>query len=156
MFPDANDLTLLVTDEAFYPNKEMIEQSYGSGSKLSSEDGGKNIFDIYWLEDHGGNEITISELVDRYLFNPELCFKPSWPQMKSFDIIKDETELEPEADKNSTIEPNPKNDFMTCHDCGEVIPLFYVKIHQCEKKVYNNQNLTYARQVLINHLHRIR
>jgi hypothetical protein len=31
-------------------------------------------FDIYRHEDHDGNEITVSNLVDRYLSNPELCF----------------------------------------------------------------------------------
>jgi hypothetical protein len=45
---------------------------------LSSNAGIKNIFEIYRLEDHLGNEITIGELVDKYLNNPELCFKEGW------------------------------------------------------------------------------
>ena len=82
MFPDINDLTLEVTDMAFYPSKEAIEQSYGSRSKLSSEHGGKKIFDIYRLEDHEGKEISVSELVEEYLSNPELCFKTGWTEME--------------------------------------------------------------------------
>ena len=79
-------LKLEITDKAYYPSKETIEQSYGSRSILSSERGGKNIFDIYRLEDHGGKEISISELVDRYLWNPELCFKKAWSEMEAMDI----------------------------------------------------------------------
>jgi hypothetical protein len=82
MFPDTTDLKLEVTDNAYYPSKETIEQSYGFRSKLSSEHGGKNIFDIYRLEDHEGKEITLSELVERYLSNPELCFKVGWSEME--------------------------------------------------------------------------
>ena len=152
LFPDSSDLRLNVTDPALYPSKEVLEESYGFSSKLSWEEGGENnIFRTYQLLDSDGEEITVQELVERYLSNPELCFKPCWPQMKSYDAIKNETELKPE-DNSSTIEPSPKTEFITCHDCGEVIPLFYVKIHQCEKKVYNNRNLTYATQILINHL----
>jgi hypothetical protein len=82
MFPDTNDLRLEVTDKSFYPSKDVIEQSYGSLSKLSSERGVKNIFDIYRLEDHEGKEITVSELVDRYLSNPDLCFKVGWSELE--------------------------------------------------------------------------
>jgi hypothetical protein len=49
-----------------------------TGKKLLYSDGEKNIFDIYKLEDHTGKEITIEELVDKYLKNPELCFKECW------------------------------------------------------------------------------
>ncbi len=45
----------------------------------------KNILDLYSLEDHDGNEITISEMIDKYLYNPELCFKEGWNEMSSFD-----------------------------------------------------------------------
>ena len=77
LFPNPNDPRLEVTDKAFYPSKDVIEQSYGFRSKLSSEHGGKNIDEIYRLEDHEGNEITLADLIDKYLFNPEICFK--WP-----------------------------------------------------------------------------
>ena len=50
--------------------------------------GPENISDIYRLEDHEGNEITISDLIDRYLSNPELCFKKGWDEMKLYDTIR--------------------------------------------------------------------
>ena len=80
------DLRLTVTDKTYYPSKETIEKSYGFRSKLLLEHDGKNIFDLYRLEDHEGNEITVSELVDRYLSNPELCFKEAWSELESSDL----------------------------------------------------------------------
>ena len=112
LFPDG-DLRLKVTDKSFYPTKEVIEQSYGFPSKLSYKpEGKKNIFDIYKLEDDKGNEITISELIDRYLFNAELCFKVGWD------------ELEP-ADS------------------------------RFDKRTGFNQNISYAVQILANHLNHL-
>lgn len=85
LFSDG-DLRLKVTDKSFYPTKEVLEQSYGFSSKLSSKpEGKKNIFDIYRLEDHQGKEITLSEIIDRYLFNPELCFKIGWNELEPTD-----------------------------------------------------------------------
>lgn len=75
LFPDG-DLKLTVIDKAFYPSKENLEQCYGFRSKQLYRQGiKKNISDIYRLEDHEGNEITISVLIDRYLSNPEICFR---------------------------------------------------------------------------------
>jgi hypothetical protein len=88
MFSDSNDLRLVVTDKEFYPSKEMIEQSYGFSSKLSSEHTSKNrenILEIYRLEDHQEDEITVSELVKRYLSSPELCFRIGWDEMEQVD-----------------------------------------------------------------------
>ena len=104
LFPD-DDMRLIVRDKYFYPSKDVLEQSYGSRSKQSCNEGGKkNIFDIYKLEDHEGKEITVSELIDRYLSNPEICFKKGWilPPYYSegpFPVRvkpKPEPELEPE------------------------------------------------------------
>ena len=77
LFP-TEDMRLVVTKKALYPTKYNVEQSYRIRSKLSSDGGIKNIFEIYRLEDHLGNEITVGELVDRYLSNPELCFSEGW------------------------------------------------------------------------------
>ena len=77
LFP-TEDMRLVVTEKALYPTKYNIEQSYRIRSKLSSDGGSKNIFEIYRLEDHLGNEITIGELVGRYLNNPELCSSEGW------------------------------------------------------------------------------
>jgi hypothetical protein len=85
LFPDG-DLRLEITDLAFYPFKENLEQSYGFRSKqlLEHKDKkNKDISNTYKLVDHEGNEITISELVVRYLSNPELCFKTKISPSKS-------------------------------------------------------------------------
>ena len=88
LFPD-DDLRLTVSDKSFYPTKEYMEQCYGFRSKPLLEHGGKkNIHDIYKLEDHEGNEITVSDLIDKYLSNPELCFKAGWGELKFQDFRK--------------------------------------------------------------------
>jgi hypothetical protein len=43
----------------------------------------KNIFDIYRLEDDEGNEISISDLIDRYLSDPETCFEKGWNELEA-------------------------------------------------------------------------
>lgn len=88
LFPDcdAKDLKLVVKDERHYPCKNVIEQDYGLMSILMDLGvGEKNIFDTYRLEDHEGNEITVSELIDNYLSNPELCFRVGWEELESSD-----------------------------------------------------------------------
>ena len=89
LFPDCdmNDLKLVVKDQDYYPTKNVLEKDYGLMSILTVQQGGsKNIFDIYRLEDHEGNEITISELIDRYLSDPETCFKVGWDELKPSDV----------------------------------------------------------------------
>lgn len=87
LFPD-DELKLTVTNKSFYPTKEYLEQSYGFRSKLLLEHGGKkNISDIYRLEDHECNEITISDLIERYFSNPELCFRIGWDELEPVDNL---------------------------------------------------------------------
>jgi hypothetical protein len=88
LFPDCdiNDLKLVVTDQDYYPTKNVLEKDYGLNSILMVQQGvEKNIFDIYRLEDHEGNEITISKLIDRYLSDPETCFKKGWNELEASD-----------------------------------------------------------------------
>ena len=105
-------MRLVVTDKALYPTKENIEQSYRTRSILSCKGDVKNIFDIYKLEDHTGNEITISELVDKYLNNPELCFKKGWELPLYYS----------EGPYNVRVDPNPNPDsemeYYTCTFCN--------------------------------------
>jgi hypothetical protein len=93
LFPDCdmNDLKLVVKDKDHYPSKNVLEKDYGLNSILTVQQGGsKNIFDIYRLEEHEGNEITISKLIDNYLSDPETCFKEGWDEMKPSDSRGDE------------------------------------------------------------------
>jgi len=80
----------LTIKPGLFPGKKLILEAFGLGSKSedpgfereSSEkrfgaEGGifkKNILDTYRLEDHVGKEITVNELIDRYLSDPETCF----------------------------------------------------------------------------------
>ena len=89
LFPDCdiNDLKLVVNDHDYYPTKNVLEQDYGLNSILMVQQGDlKNIFDIYRLEDHEGNEITISQLIDKYLSDPETCFKVGWDDLEASDV----------------------------------------------------------------------
>ena len=88
LFPDCemNDLKLVVKDQDYYPSKNVIEKDYGLMSILTVQQGPKNIFDIYRLEDHEGNEITISELIDSHLSDPQICFQVGWDELEASDV----------------------------------------------------------------------
>jgi hypothetical protein len=88
LFPDCdiNDLKLVVKYKDYCPTKNVLEKDYGLMSILTVQQGGsKNIFDIYRLEDHNGNQITISELIDTYLSDPETCFSKCWNEFEPSD-----------------------------------------------------------------------
>ena len=79
MFAGENEkdssLKLEINDTKLYPGKNVIEESYVFLSKRYSRGGVKNNEKKYLLVDPDGNEITVQELVDRYLNNPETCFR---------------------------------------------------------------------------------
>ncbi len=85
MFTDENDKEkekgvihhhrLEINDSKFYPMKDVIEESYRFLSRQYSRGGVKNNDKKYLLVDPDGNEITVKELIDRYLNNPETCFR---------------------------------------------------------------------------------
>ena len=58
---------------------KLIEESYVFLSKPILHRSGleKNMIEDISLVDPDGNEITVQELVNKYLNNPETCFKPS-------------------------------------------------------------------------------
>jgi len=74
LFRDDKDPRLEVTDPAFNPSRKMLEDSCRTIVEYYSK-GGEVCDRKYRLVDHKGNEINPTELVDRYLNNPELCFK---------------------------------------------------------------------------------
>ena len=71
LFKDGKDPRLTVTDPTFYPSRKMLEDSCKTIVEYCSKAGGMK----YRLVDHEGNDITVQEMVDRYLNNPEICFK---------------------------------------------------------------------------------
>lgn len=76
LFSDPNDKRLEVFDSSFYPSKKYIEENSRTFVKYSSKGGG--VADKkYRLVDPQGHDITVEELIDRYLNNPEIAFKES-------------------------------------------------------------------------------
>jgi len=98
LFANTDDIRLEVKDSAFYPSKEAMKKVLESILKINV---GKNIPEnittepieenkIYRLEDAEGNEISANELVDKYLFNPETCFKDTNSAIDTSNIERDE------------------------------------------------------------------
>jgi hypothetical protein len=75
LFEDPDDIRLKVSDIEIYPLKQLLEESFGSLSNYSSKAG---VGRKYQLIDPEGHEITSSNLIDKYLCNPESCFKKDW------------------------------------------------------------------------------
>jgi hypothetical protein len=95
LFANSDDIRLEVNDNVFHSLKDIMKQVVQSILDLDVE---KNIPEnittepiernkIYRLEDAEGNEISASELVDKYLYNPEICFK-----VRDSAIISSDTE----------------------------------------------------------------
>ena len=76
LFSDPDDQRLEVTDPKYYPSKKSLEDTCRTIIEYCSKGGGVNERK-YRLVDHEGKDITPEELVDRYLYNPEVCFKES-------------------------------------------------------------------------------
>ena len=68
---------LKINDIKFYPRNKVIEESYVFLSKRYYKERVEKNMLRYLLVDPDGNEITVQELVNKYLNNPETCFKPS-------------------------------------------------------------------------------
>ncbi|MGC2308350.1 MAG: hypothetical protein WA461_08105 [Nitrososphaeraceae archaeon] len=83
LFKDGKDPRLTVTDPTFYPSRKILEDSCRTIVEYCSKAGGVK----YRLVDHEGNDIATQELIDRYLSNPEICFKePIKKNEKSEDV----------------------------------------------------------------------
>ena len=74
LFSDPDDPRLEVTDPKYYPSKKSLEDTCRTIIEYCSKGGGVNERK-YRLVDHDGKDITPEELVDIYLYNPEVCFK---------------------------------------------------------------------------------
>ena len=79
LFKDQNDKRLTVTDPSCIPIHSLMEQSTRRRKIYCAEiaiENKKNISEIYRLEDADKDktEISVKQLVDKYLSNPESCF----------------------------------------------------------------------------------
>jgi hypothetical protein len=83
LFANSDDIRLELTDSTFHQIKEAVKKVLESILDLNIEKNiPKNITTehieknkIYRLEDAEGNEISAKELVEKFLSNPETCFK---------------------------------------------------------------------------------
>jgi len=76
IFDDDKDSRLTIVDSDLWPSKSVLEKEYGIIIEQEDKRGLENcIFQRYKVLDIDGIEISVSELIDKYLSNPEICFK---------------------------------------------------------------------------------
>ena len=80
IFDNDNDLRLKIMDTSFYPDrypsKNVLEEQFRVIVKHDAKWGGKNDenFQRYKIQDTDGSELTVEQLIDKYLSDPETCF----------------------------------------------------------------------------------
>ena len=81
LFQNQNDKRLTVNDPSIYPYPFRLELELEESTRRRkiydaeiAIENKKNISEIYRLEDADKTEISVKQLVDKYLSNPESCF----------------------------------------------------------------------------------
>jgi hypothetical protein len=74
LFTDPDDKRLEVIDPSFYPTKKYIEDNSRTFVKYSSKGEGPTEKRLKLVDPEGYN-ITVTQLIDQYLNNPEIAFK---------------------------------------------------------------------------------
>ena len=96
LFTDSEDHRLTISEPAFYPRTYVLEQNFSSFVNYEAEGGlEKNVFRKYRLEDADGTEITVHELVQKYLYNPQVCFKKGFVDTDIVNILTNCQEQSP-------------------------------------------------------------
>ena len=81
-----NDLRLKILDYRAYPDRNVLEEGFRTIVKHDAKEGVKNSdFKRYKLVDAGGTEITVSQLIDKYLSDPDSCFIKGYPEFNKDD-----------------------------------------------------------------------
>lgn len=75
MFQDSRDLRLKITSCALYPCKALLEESFRTIIKRNDKWGVVQNEKYLLVDSDGRTEISVQELIDRYLSNPEIAFK---------------------------------------------------------------------------------
>ena len=70
MFQNSQDFRLRITNPSLFPSRQVLEEHFRRIVKYRHKDGDRL---KYKLVDEKG-EISVEELIDRYLSNPEICF----------------------------------------------------------------------------------
>ena len=81
---DDGDLRLKILDYRAYPSKNVLEEEFRTIVKHDSKEGVKNgDSQRYNIVDTDGTEITVSQLIDKYLSNPDSCFIKGYPEFNN-------------------------------------------------------------------------
>ena len=78
IFEDERDLRLTITNYKLFPTKKLLEEAFRTFVKHDVREGEEkniNFGDRFRLVDHDGIDLSVNELIDRYLSNPLICFK---------------------------------------------------------------------------------
>jgi hypothetical protein len=73
-----NDFRLKILDYRLYPTKTLLEEEFRTIVKQAAREGVDQ--EKYKIRDADGTEITISQLIDKYLSNPDSCFIKGYPE----------------------------------------------------------------------------
>ena len=86
LFDEDGDLRLKILDYRVYPSRNILEE-FRTIVKHDTNWGVKNSdFQIYKIVDVDDTEITVSQLVDNYLSNPDSCFIKGYPEFNNDSI----------------------------------------------------------------------
>lgn len=91
LFAKNDDMKLTITNPTVYPSKKVLEKMLITIVKQNAGDGEDNIAK-YRLQDHHGTIISGPELIEKYLYNPELCFKQGFEKNDITNIIVNDIE----------------------------------------------------------------
>jgi hypothetical protein len=75
LFDNNGDSRLKICDYRLYPTRRILEEEYRTIVKHDTKEGVENSnFQRYKILDLDGTEITVDQLIDKYLSNPDTCF----------------------------------------------------------------------------------
>jgi hypothetical protein len=82
-----NQFRLKILDCRIYPTRNLLEEDYRTIVKHDAKEGVKNSdFQRYKIVDTDGTtEITVDQLIDKYLSDPETCFIRGYPEFNNND-----------------------------------------------------------------------
>jgi hypothetical protein len=77
LFDQDNDYRLKILDYKLYPTKSLLEEEFRTIVKQAAREG---MDQKYKILDVDGSQITVDQLLDKYLSNPETCFIRAYPE----------------------------------------------------------------------------
>jgi hypothetical protein len=81
LFENEHDFRLKITDYRVYPTRNVLEEEFRTIVKQAAKEGVKNgDFQRYKILDTDSTEITINQLIDKYLSDPDTCFMKAYPE----------------------------------------------------------------------------